>query len=371
MDKVILVISDCHLSAGRFFENRLNPHEDFNFDEDMCDLIEHFSTGRYGSDEKGPVEVELFIDGDFFDFLNVPIRGEFIDAITEEVSTYKIDAILKGHPKVMSAFRRFCTLPGKSISYLIGNHDADLFFPAVRERIIRAWDPEGAFPSSKVTLIADRDRVAMGGGLEIHHGNQWEPGNELDFARPFVERGEKKLLNLPWGSIYVLKIINRLKTERDYLDKIRPIKAFLFFGIIFDPLFTFRYMFLSAFYFVATRLTSPFRAKRGLRNVIEILREELNVFQDLERPARKLLDENPEIRTIIFGHTHRPMDRIYPDGKQYINTGTWTKMIDLDWRGLGQQFRRTFAYVEIKDGVANCELREWVGFRGPHKTFGR
>ncbi len=366
-----MIISDCHLSAGRFFENKLNPHEDFNFDDELCDLVEHFSSGKYNELNGEAVSVELFINGDFLDFLNVPIKGEFEDRISEEASLKKLEAIIDGHPKVWQAFREFCKNPKKTIRYLIGNHDADLFFATVQKRIIQEWDPKGDENSEKIKLIVDRESVSLPGGVEVHHGNQHEPGNDLDFSRPFVKVGEKDFLNLPWGSVYVLKIINRLKWEREYINKIRPIKVFVFFGIIFDTFFTLRYCFLSIFYFLATRLLSPFKTRGGIKKFIEILKEEMNVFQDLERPARKILDEKKDIQTIVFGHTHRPMDKIYPDGKQYINTGTWTKMIDLDWRGLGQQFRRTFAYIEIRNNKAHCELREWVGHRGPHKAFGR
>ena len=115
-----------------------------------------------------------------------PYNGEFEDIITEDIALYKTEAIIAGHPKVMAALKRFAGLPNKKITYLIGNHDADLFFPSVRERITREWDPEGKFPSQKVELIADRDHVRWEGGVEIHHGNQMEAVHVLDFAQPLL-----------------------------------------------------------------------------------------------------------------------------------------------------------------------------------------
>lgn len=350
----------------------MNLHEDFHFDSEMCDLFQHYSTGPYGETTEGPVDVELIIAGDYFDFLNVPVRGEFEEAITEEIAVKKAQAIIAGHPEVMRALKKFASLPGKSITYLIGNHDADLFFEKVREEIIRAWDPAGAYPSEKVKIIHDTDRITYDAGVEIRHGNQLEAGNALDFDHPIVTTPSgSRLLNLPWGSIYVLKIVNRLKNEREYLDKIRPIKVFVLFGIVIDPVFTLKFCFLSGFYFIKTRI---FYQRLGffasLMQAAKILRDESRqVFQDFERPARKILDQSPEMRVLIVGHTHRPIDKVYADGKQYINTGTWTKMIDLDWRVLGQQFRRTFAFIHIQDGKARCELRQWVGESGPHKLF--
>jgi len=369
-DKFKIIISDCHLSAGRFFEGQLNPHEDFNFDDEMCDFFAYFSGGKYGDGPNGPVEVELFINGDFFDFLNVPYHGEFEDAITETISLYKIEAILRGHPKVMAAIKTFAALPGKNVTYLIGNHDADLFFPSVRERITRAWDLNGAYPSEKVNLIADRDRVRYEGGVEIHHGNQFEAENTLDFEKPLLDSYlEQPLLNIPWGSFYVLKIINRLKSEREFIDKVRPIKVYLLFGLILDPIFTLRFMFLTSYYFLQTRFSVSRKRSSSLKVTAEILKQETDFFKDLEKQARKLLDQEPEVKTVIFGHTHKPMNKVYPDGKQYINTGTWTKMINLDWGRIGQQFSLTFALVKISGNSSQSELRQWYGELGPHRGY--
>lgn len=369
-EKIKIVISDCHLSAGRFYEGRLNAHEDFNFDREMCAFFEYFSSGVYGDGPTGPVDVELFINGDFLDFLNVPYQGDFEDTITEEFALHKLEAILAGHPLVMAALKKFTSHPNKKITYLIGNHDADLFFPKIRERIIREWDPEGQFPSEKVTLIADRDRVRFEGGVEIHHGNQFEAVHVLDFENPILKTFlDQPVLNLPWGSFYVLKIVNRLKWEREFIDKVRPVKVFVLFGLIFDTWFTLRFVFLSVFYFLKTRFIYNPRRHAKIWVTAEILKQETDFLVDLERHARRLLDQEPEVRTVIFGHTHKPMNKVYPDGKQYINTGTWTKMINLDWRSIGQQFCLTFAFIRISEGTARSELREWIGEHSPHKSF--
>ncbi len=371
MEKFKVVISDCHLSAGRFFEGRLNPHEDFHHDDEMVDLFEYFSSGRYDADPNGPIDVELVIAGDYFDFLNVPYHGEFEEAVTEEIALYKCEAIIAGHPKVMEALRKFASLPGKRITYLIGNHDADLFFEKVRERITREWDPEGRYPSERVKLVADVDRLVFEGGVEIRHGNQFEAGSVLNFQKPLLtEYLDQPVLNIPWGSFYVLKIINRLKWEREYIDKVRPVKVFILFGLVLDPWFTIRFCFLSTYYFLKTRFIWSPKRRSKLKVTLEILKQETTFLLDLESEAREELDARADLKTIVFGHTHRPMNKVYPDGKQYINTGTWTKMINMDWRSIGTHSRRTFALIHIKDGESRCDLRQWVGEHSPHQVFG-
>jgi UDP-2,3-diacylglucosamine pyrophosphatase LpxH len=371
LDQIKVIISDCHLSGGQIFEGALNPHEDFHFDDEMSEFFRYFSTGEYGEKDGKPVDVELFINGDFFDFLNVPYHGEFEDVITEDIALYKAKAIIEGHPQVMAGIREFASKPGKRVTYMIGNHDADLFFPKVRELIIRTWDPEGRAESDKVQLLADRDHVRWDGGVEVHHGNQFEAVHVLNFQKPLLEAfNDQPVLNIPWGSFYVLKIVNRLKSEREYLDKVRPIRLFIILGLLTDPWFTIRYMFLTSFYFLKTRFVYSPKRRSSIRVTAKILKEQSGtMLLDLENEARQLLNENPEVKTVIFGHTHKPMNRIWPDGKQYINTGTWTKMVNLDFRNLGRQYALTFALVKIKDGVARCDLRQWQGDTGPHRVF--
>ncbi len=365
MNRIKLVISDCHLSAGLNFESRKNPHEDFFFDEEMVEFFDFFSNGKYGDG----CETELIINGDYLDFLNVPYRGEFEEVITEQFALYKLECILAGHPKVVAALRRFAAKPGKSITYNIGNHDADLFFPKVRERLVQALDPDGKCPSSKVRVNWEHSVINLDGGIQIHHGNQFEAVHFFNYEKTMLTEGLKEpVLNIPWGSFFVLKIVNRLKWEREYVDKVRPIRAMLLWGLLFDTWFTMKFMFLTAFYFFKTRfIYSPNRRSR-LGVTMKIFKQQSTTFlQDLEAEARRMLDEQPGVHTLIMGHTHLPMFKSYPDGKAYINTGTWTKMINLDLRGIGEQYKLTFALITYDaEGRASATLQRWVGEHKPH-----
>lgn len=221
-----------------------------------------------------------------------------------------------------------------------------------------------------MNLIADRDRVRYEGGVEIHHGNQFEAVHVLNFDKPVLKTYlDEPILNIPWGSFYVLKIVNRLKNEREFLDKVRPIRFFVLYGLLFDPWFTIRYIVLSLFYFLKTRFVYSPKRRSSLKVTLDILKQESNLLQDLEKQARNLLDEQGDLQTLILGHTHQPMNKVYPDGKQYINTGTWTKMINLDLRHLGQQYCLTFAFIRIRSGKSECELRYWQGAHSPHRGF--
>jgi UDP-2,3-diacylglucosamine pyrophosphatase LpxH len=368
MKKIKLVISDCHLSAGLNFESDRNPHEDFFFDDEMVNFFDYFSNGVYGDG----CEVELIINGDYFDFLNVPYKGEFIEAITEQFALYKLECILAGHQKVIDALKRFVQKPGKTILYNIGNHDADLFFPKVRERFIREIDPEKKFPSNKVKVNFEDPVINLEGGIQIHHGNQFEAVHVFNYKKTILYEGlPQPVLNIPWGSFYVLKIVNRFKWDRDYVDKVRPIKAMLLWGLLFDTVFTLKFVVLSVFYFMKTRFIYSPQRRSSLGVTFRILKQESTTFlQDLEKDAMELLESQNHIHTLIMGHTHHPMFKSYPNGKTYINTGTWTKMINLDLRGIGSGYRLTFALIVYDEqGRAKATLEQWVGEHQPHRVF--
>lgn len=364
--KIKIVLSDLHIGSGLFVDGKKNPHEDFYFDQELIDLLSFFSSGDYGDH----CEVEVIFNGDVIDFLAIPVAGDFPDAIDEAVAVNKLEQVFAGHPELTLAMQDFVAKPKKYITYNIGNHDPEFFFPKVRELFCRTL-LEKQKDSSRVRVNHEQDHIDCGGGVQLHHGNQFEAVHVMNYTNPFIrENVQSPILDLPWGSLYVLKIINRLKWERDYVDKVKPAKYFLFVGMILDPIFTLRFIFLSVFYFFHTRFIYNPKRRATIRNTLKIIKQEFTPFHGLEPAARRVLDDNPKIHTVIFGHTHGPLQMNFKDGKTYINTGTWCRMINLDLQHLGQDVRLTFAFIDFDDnGVANASLQEWQGTHAPFKLF--
>src|SRR4051812_11467412 len=100
---VKIVISDCHLGTGAVFsDGGINPLEDFRKDDKFVEFLDYY-TREYES-------VELIINGDFFDMLQA--RTTISDTpyeIVESIAVYKIRRILRGHPKVIEAMKKFLT----------------------------------------------------------------------------------------------------------------------------------------------------------------------------------------------------------------------------------------------------------------------
>jgi len=362
--KIKVVLSDLHLAAGLFWGGERNPHEDFFFDEELSELIEYFSTGKYGGD----FDVELILNGDIFDFLNVPYKGDFPEAVTEDLSVWKLKKCLKGHPRVVESLRVFLKHPNKRITYQIGNHDQDFFFHKVRTVFQEALceDPE------RVQFIYKKSYYVVDGNVEIHHGHQFEAVHYFNYKIPLLTKGlSEPILNLPWGSLFVMKIVNRLKRERDYLDKVRPVKLYLLYGMFTDPVFTFKYLALTFLYFLKTRFIYDPRRRSSLKTTLRILREELKLWDDGEDYALSRLRSKPDVQAVIMGHTHVPRYMVYGDGRIYVNTGTWTKMINLDLRRFGASLKKPFCLIEY-DGLGGrpqISLHEWLGRYAPHQHY--
>jgi UDP-2,3-diacylglucosamine pyrophosphatase LpxH len=82
----------------------------------------------------------------------------------------------------------------------------------------------------------------------------------------------------------------------------------------------------------------------------------------LEQVVENLFEaENLSFDTIILGHNHQAASRVFPGGKQYINTGTWTPITSLAMETLGHKVLRTYAFIEYVDGRARATLKVWHG----------
>ena len=105
--KVKVVVSDLHLGKGRLLpQGGLNSLEEFYFGEKLVEFIHYYSSGIYRE-----YEVEIIINGDFFNFLQCDYRGHFLSVITESVTLEMLKEIVKGHEAVFKAFAEFAAKP--------------------------------------------------------------------------------------------------------------------------------------------------------------------------------------------------------------------------------------------------------------------
>jgi UDP-2,3-diacylglucosamine pyrophosphatase LpxH len=352
-----LVLSDLHIGTG-LRRGEANVYEDFHDDARLADFLEFYSTGEYGD-----LPVELILNGDIFDLLKVDVEGKFPEEISEAMSEAKLRRCLEGHPGFLQALRRFLERPQKTVTYLPGNHDIDLFLPGVQELFLSTVAPNAEL-RKKLRVISDSDCYHLPDGIQIQHGHQLEAMNRFDHRR-FTHPGAagEPVLNLPWGSIFVLRVINPLKLQRPDLDRIFPFKLMVVWGMIFDLRFTLKLVFRILLHFLRTRFINLRQQQASFLTTLRILREELARMDMLEHQAKRLLRRSGQaLSTIICGHTHGAKVRRF-GSKLYVNTGTWMKMIRLDLEAFGQPKQRTYARIEYRGGKALTRLMQWHGRR--------
>ncbi len=370
--KLVLVISDTHLGAGQYIFGQKNILEDFYHDDELIAFFEYYSKGKFKDQE-----IDLVINGDFIDFATVPYVQYFDDDFWSETATIeKLKLIYKGHPRVFDAMDEFLNAPNKKITYIIGNHDAELILPKVREKFLHFFSESNR---SKINIFWEETTYEAAKGVYIQHGHQYEKAHLFDPAQSIVEGkdGEKYFLP-PWGTYYCHFVLNKFKAERHYINQVTPIRNFLINGLIFDTFFTLRFMFANVYYFAMFRFWSLYLSKFNLRKIWKDISEELVLFENYEVLTRKFFEENNQGRILVNGHTHFPGYRFYNDGTAYINSGTWTKTISLNY-ATKTGYPLTYVIIEVNEleyelsdfqRYVSFDLLEWKGHsKNPYRSF--
>jgi UDP-2,3-diacylglucosamine pyrophosphatase LpxH len=354
-----LVVSDFHCGKGQT-PGHLNPFESFTHDDKFAEFLRFYSTD-YFEDE----EVELIINGDFYDFLMVQVAEKFPEKVTEEIALEKVRACIAGHPKAHKALQDFVRTPRKRVTVLPGNHDFDLVYPRVQEAFREAIC--GARADPRVQFVCDREYYEFD-GIQVHHGMQFESFHYHNFREQFLtSHGGDPILNLPWGSVFILKVLSRLKEQRPYVDRVRPFWAYFVRSLIYDPFFAVRVGFLTFWYFLKTRVFALRNLRARIRQNL-IMLQEAEVYPDLIHKVRHVFDQHPDVHTVILGHTHVPLLRRFEGGRVYINIGCWTPTVSLEMDSFGRESKLTYGFIEYPEsgGRPTVALREWHGY---HELF--
>jgi UDP-2,3-diacylglucosamine pyrophosphatase LpxH len=258
MQRVVYVISDLHLSAGR------DPHtgdwdvlEDFIVDDAFVAFLNRISRDN-------PDGAELVIAGDFLEYpQTLPELGPTSPAdhlsTTEEESLARTRVILgmrperaSGHPALFARLRQFLN-DGHHVTILIGNHDIDLAWPSVWQLVCSTLETPGMpgrlrlLPYSYTVGKAERGRVY------IEHGNEYDSVNAFgeqqrnlfDVDSSGVQRLKRCL-----GTLFVDKVYNDLERERWFMDNVKPMQRIVLLGLQNDLRFTATALALIAKFFI-------------------------------------------------------------------------------------------------------------------------
>jgi hypothetical protein len=205
-------------------------------------------------------------------------------------------------------------------------------------------------------------------GVRVEHGHWDEVINTVRPDSIIIEPSGQRVLVQPWGSVFVIKVLNPLKKTRPYVDRIQPLSRYLVGALFFDTFFSLRLAFSGIYHLFRDHLMPLFLPgghKPRHRRVLDLVQMalEFGPFQSLEGPARRFLMKTPDLHAYIMGHTHFPKVRRFAGDKMYVNTGTWTDLISLEIPNFGIDSRKCYAVVEHGEGrPPYVRLRQWFGY---------
>lgn len=343
-----LIISDFHLGKGRHLpDGSPNLLEDFSADRQFIEFLDYHCQGPYRK-----AEVELIINGDFFNLLQVDYRDKFTDVITESDALHKTMRILKGHEELFEKLAEFSREPHHSVTFILGNHDPGLLWEGVQETLRLRL-------GGRVKFVME---AYYFDGVHVEHGNQYLADNRYNRKQYFLNKDlPEPIINLPFGSFFLIHYLNEIKKERPYIDKVYPFAMYQRWALIHDTWFAIRSAFKIAVWFFKFILTPNPARQLTVGQVLRILRE-TTVHPKLHKEAKRILLTHKDCRIVVFGHTHQHVYMRFAPGKEYFNTGTWNEKISLEVGTLGRILRLTFVQIDYdKQDVPRGSLKEWKG----------
>jgi len=346
---IFLILSDLHLGRGRFLKNgQNNILEDFHEDERFQEFLDYYSSGKHYN-----AEVHLILNGDILNLIQIDIDGVFDHILDEDLTVRQLRIIAQAHAPFFHAIKNFAQVPGKKVTYIIGNHDAGMAFTRAQEEFKK-------LTSDKVDIAFEREYH----GIHFEHGHRFEVINTVPPQRYFIQGPHgKPILNLPWGSLFCISLLPILRKERPHIDKIRPMSAYIKWCFFHDFIFFWRMGFLLLRYFIQTNFDAFTKENRNFKTSIRVLKQ-VTIYPKFEKKARAILKKSKSIHTVVMGHTHLVEWRKFPEGKYYFNSGTWNPIPSVDASMHESSTNLTYIHLQVdrKQGkLLSGSVHVWQG----------
>lgn len=334
-DRLLVVLSDLELGAGGLLD-------DYPDDPFLGALIRSFNAAPYDA-----LAVDLVLNGDTFDLLKTPYRGEHPRHITADVAVGKLVRVVAAHPIFFEALRAFLSHPraARRVHFVVGNHDPELFFPAVQTtlRALLGHDETIRFPGLSLDI----------GDVHIEHGQQGDPLFRMEADKPFVDHGGTPILNLPFASVALLDVAMPLQALLCFHDRVKPRDAvFALLPEVWEVLSARYWSYWTRDYWrgwfsdadpvkrVSWTLLREVASRFGSRNADSTI--------DASWQRSLLLDTNH--RLSLVGHTHEASWSTLADRKVLV-TGTFRHEFTIDADGVpATQLPKVYAEAWLKQG---------------------
>lgn len=341
MNRRFFVIGDIEMGKGDLMD-------DFHDDDILIRFIEEIA--RVDADE-----ITLLLNGDTFDFLKMDYQGKYPRYITEEISLWKLEHVLEKHAGVFEAFKKFLESGNIKLVFIIGNHDPDLVWPKVQQKlrgVLAGNDAQVVF-----THAFDDEQ------FHVQHGNLIDPLFGFDHLKPVIQFRGRKILNLPLGAHMSAQYLIGFKKkfhqqevmypQHEVIKKYPEYKRAITFVtlrnslriFVLDPIIHFANpMYRIPYFRVARHLW-----RYGFDGVHD------DKFLDIEQLEAKFGKK----KVYVLAHAHVRKDLHYHD-RRYIFLDCWRTERDVRTEDLRKKPK---TYVEIAiadDQVVAVELKVYV-----------
>lgn len=334
-DRLLLVFSDVEIGAG-------GVTDDFPQSETLGELLLAYNEPPFAA-----VDIDLIFNGDTFDFLKTSVDDHYPTHVSAELALSKLARIERAHSELFQSLRYFVSHEParRSISFVVGNHDAELLFEEVQARLIE--------------LIGRRDRIRFPGfslstgDVWIEHGSQDDPLFKMDPHAPFVEYQGHKILNLPWGSVALIDVAVPFQPKLYALDRVKPRDE------VMRLLPDFEELIVTSYWQYWTRDFWRYFAADPIRKVSwTMLKEVIYRFRTVSPEVHgaelspRVLHRSKDHSVFLFGHLHEPALWTW-GSRRILRTGAFRNefMIRDEGRGL-EPSPNVYAEIYMKGGRA-------------------
>jgi UDP-2,3-diacylglucosamine pyrophosphatase LpxH len=321
-------------------------------------------------------------------------------------SVWKLYVCMQGHKILFSRLAQWI-YEGNELIIVKGNHDLEWYWPAIHRYLRfalakKVGEEKGVFNEGlqkhfERSINYIDHAVLIDNKIHVEHGHIYERTTAVIGPTTF---NKGKELNLPFGSFFNRYLINRLELAYPYLDNVRPMQNILpvlireRFPLAIKVLFqyipftlliipkklywqTFKYLLNILFIIVlpiaitvyaiwqSVQPNNPGNAPSGVAaQALNVLKNfgflflsyifgRIMAMAGLKAPptlsvhAKDIMEKNPSVETVIFGHTHDPEQKYLGDNKWYFNTGTWIPIFETSSADV--RLDKTFTFI-----AANC-----------------
>ncbi len=336
-DRLLVVMSDVEMGGG-------GETDDLPSTEALGRLLLQYNEPAYAG-----VAVHLVFNGDTFDFLKTSLDGDYPRHIDAARALAKVSRVAAAHADFFEAVTAFASRPDREVSFIVGNHDAELVFPEVQREIRRLCGG-----SSRVTFPGFSLDI---GQVHVEHGSQADRMFRMDPDEPLLDTDEGRILNLPWGSVALLEVAIPLHPVLHLLDRVRPRRK------LFELMPEAKELLLGRYWRYWTRdyLKGLFRRSDPLHHltwnmVKEIVYRFVSVDTDVSISGhyrRKVMSSQTQ-RLSIIGHRHEAEWWSYGDRK-LLQTGCFRDEFMLDDEGrIARAIPKSYAEAYLQGDSLLC-----------------